>query len=363
MRCPPKGYVPLTSSILAFLGLAIIWILTQPMGPKGLPSKRYLHFKAFDLIPVSLDGNWTLHDIQRRSNVPKIVKIRHMDDYPAFPSFINDQSITHLDHNWAGNASASSNLLIFNRVQETEYSAVQENLNNLKRSENLFTVWNDSVTHSLSIAEELKFAQSRHFQYPGPHFFEGHFYFVDLASHGVKTQPIWINFVRDPVERIVSNFYSNRSPKRWFLAKQKPPNDYFVKNFDACVLSHDPECQFRPGQYREQQLTYFCGNSPICREIGNHQALAMAKINVERFYSVVGLTSEMGPSLKLLSAKLPKFFQNVTSMEDELKHINHKPYKMPLPGVRRKLTSKLVLEMEFYEFIRQRLGRQLREGL
>lgn len=129
------------------------------------------------------------------------------------------------------------------------------------------------------------------------------------------------------------------------------------------MLSHDPECQFQSGQYREQQLTYFCGNSPYCREIGNRQALAVAKFNVERFYLVVGLTSEIELTLKLLSAKLPKFFQNVTSLGDGFKHINHTPYKMPLPGVRRKLISKLTLEMEFYDFVRQRLARQLRVAI
>ena len=46
-----------------------------------------------------------------------------------------------------------------------------------------------------------------------PVLFDRHFYFFSFDSFGVKVD--WINMIRDPVERFVSNFHFMRSPGRW----------------------------------------------------------------------------------------------------------------------------------------------------
>ena len=76
-------------------------------------------------------------------------------------------------------------------------------------------------------------------------------------------------------------------------SQRKPPfhdfQSWFNKSIESCILSGDPECSMSPGiHHREQQLTFFCGNSPECRRIGSRRALMAAMENVEKWYSVVG---------------------------------------------------------------------------
>ena len=48
---------------------------------------------------------------------------------------------------------------------------------------------------------------------------------------------------RDPVERIVSNYFYVRSPARWRGREVSPSQAWFLKNIDDCVRSNDVECQ------------------------------------------------------------------------------------------------------------------------
>ena len=73
-----------------------------------------------------------------------------------------------------------------------------------------------------------------------PLVFDRHFYIFDIEKHGLNVE--LINMVRDPVDRIVSNYYFVRSTRRWKTREVVPPASWFTKNFNKCVLSNDPEC-------------------------------------------------------------------------------------------------------------------------
>ena len=57
----------------------------------------------------------------------------------------------------------------------------------------------------------------------------------------------------------------------------------------------------------EQQLTYFCGSAPECRQIGNEKALKLAKYNAEMYYSVIGVTEHMRISLAIFEEYFPRY--------------------------------------------------------
>jgi hypothetical protein len=61
-----------------------------------------------------------------------------------------------------------------------------------------------------------------------------------------------------------------------------------------------------PEYLTEQQLTYFCGSAPECRQLGNLQALNMAKYNAEKYYSVIGLNENFDLSFALMELYLPR---------------------------------------------------------
>lgn len=88
--------------------------------------------------------------------------------------------------------------------------------------------------------------------------------------------PIYINLVRDPVERVISWFYYVRAP--WYYVERKrafpdlplPDPQWLKKDFETCVLTGDPECVYTQGAQREgigdhrRQTLFFCGHEPDC---------------------------------------------------------------------------------------------------
>ena len=126
-------------------------------------------------------------------------------------------------------------------------------------------------------ADEVNLAKflARHSK---PLVFDRHFYSLDWSQH--KLEANLINMVREPMDRIVSQFHYLRSNKRWSWRKKKPPSVWFQKDFNACVLGGDPECQIGGGG-QDMQLTYFCGSSIQCSNSSSPQALQMAKYNAE----------------------------------------------------------------------------------
>ena len=72
--------------------------------------------------------------------------------------------------------------------------------------------------------------------------FDKHMYFCDLSRYDSQIQVNWINIVRDPIERYISNFYYNRMPKRWNHTQSSPDQDWFDKDLSECILFPDVEC-------------------------------------------------------------------------------------------------------------------------
>ena len=82
------------------------------------------------------------------------------------------------------------------------------------------------------------------------------------------------------------------------------------------------DMQISPLIYREQQLTYFCGQAIECRQFGNKWALQLAKYNVEQHYSVIGVTEEYNATLALFEAVHPEFFKHASDIVKKGQLIN-----------------------------------------
>ena len=65
--------------------------------------------------------------------------------------------------------------------------------------------------------------------------------------------PIYVNMVRDPVERVISWYYYVRAP--WYFVERKrafpdlplPNPNWLRKDYDTCVRRGDKECQYIEG--------------------------------------------------------------------------------------------------------------------
>ena len=48
--------------------------------------------------------------------------------------------------------------------------------------------------------------------YSTPFSYERHLYYIDFSDYNVSKAPIYINLIRDPIDRIISDFFYRREP-------------------------------------------------------------------------------------------------------------------------------------------------------
>lgn len=106
-------------------------------------------------------------------------------------------------------------------------------------------------------------------------FYIRHINWIDFDEFDLP-KPIYINMVRDPVERVISWFYYARSSYKNAVEYRKMPNkrikpaSWYKKNFNDCVRSGDPECQYVPHTVKDivpnfkRQSLFYCGHHDDC---------------------------------------------------------------------------------------------------
>ncbi|XP_044570412.1 heparan sulfate 2-O-sulfotransferase pipe [Drosophila ananassae] len=162
-------------------------------------------------------------------------------------------------------------------------------------------------------------------------------------------QPIYINLVRDPVERVISWFYYKRTP--WNSVKMFEITGKFQnRSHYFSVL-----CRFNVSIDRVI----------LSRPFNTPAAIAKAKQNVERDYSVVGSWEDVNVTLTVLEHYIPRFFKGVTDLYYEpevglaFKKMNTNHWKPKISErIKRIMRANFTQEYDFYHFVKQRLYRQ-----
>merc|ERR1719474_783183 len=149
-----------------------------------------------------------------------------------------------------------------------------------------------------------------------------HFNYLSFERFGLPT-PVYVNLVRDPLERVISFFYYRRAG--WNIVERikafpdepLPDPEFLRKDYETCVLEGDPECSYikgsispetETGDHRRQVMNY-CGQEIECASWDSMYALNKAKENVMNHYVVVGLVEMWEETLEVLEHKVPFFFQ------------------------------------------------------
>ncbi len=224
-----------------------------------------------------------------------------------------------------------------------------------------------------------------------PFAFLKHQNFFNFSEFGYQS-PIYINFVRHPVERMISWYYYIRAP--WYLFEETTNSDNTTRvdkkdnllklreyktNFEDCFRRKQKGCHVEENfsvhnnpwmPDMASQMTFFCGHGPQCDAFNSKRMLDIAKSNVEKHFAVVGVLEDWDMSLEVLEAYVPRFFaeaREAYATNEEIRHVNKNIYKPKTEkAVKRELAAKMGRELEFYYFCRQRLKRQywaLKDGL
>lgn len=222
---------------------------------------------------------------------------------------------------------AHQQLLFFNRVPKVGSQTFMELLRRLS-IRNEFTFHRDAVqrveTIRLAPPQQQELAEMIA-ELPTPSVYVKHVCYTNFTRYNLPT-PIYVNLVRDPIERVISWYYYVRAP--WYYVERKqafpdlplPDPRWLRKDFETCVMRGDRECTYNYGETHEgigdhrRQSLFFCGHDQECTPFNTEGALERAKYAVESQYAVVGVLEDFNTTLTVLEKYIPRFFGGATSV-------------------------------------------------
>uniref|UniRef100_A0A3Q3EPU2 Heparan sulfate 2-O-sulfotransferase 1 n=1 Tax=Labrus bergylta TaxID=56723 RepID=A0A3Q3EPU2_9LABR len=204
-------------------------------------------------------------------------------------------------------------VIIYNRVPKTASTSFTNIAYDLC-GKNHYHVLHINTTKNnpvMSIQDQVRFVKNvTEWREMKPAFYHGHVSFLDFTKFGVKRKPIYINVIRDPIERLVSYYYFLRfgDDYRPGLRRRKQGDK---KTFDECVSAGGSDCA---PEKLWLQIPFFCGHYSECWNVGSQWALEQAKYNLVNEYMLVGVTEELEDFVMMLEAALPRFFRGATDL-------------------------------------------------
>jgi heparan sulfate 2-O-sulfotransferase HS2ST1 len=248
-------------------------------------------------------------------------------------------------------------VVIYNRVPKTgstSFAGIAYEL----CVRNKFNVLHLNVTknnHVLSVSDQMRFVNNiTNWHSKKPSLYHGHVAYLEFTRFGISQRPIYINLVRDPLDRLVSYYYFLRHGDdfRPHLKRRRSGNK---ETFDECVAKDGEDCD---PENLWMQIPFFCGHAAECWIPGNRWALEQAKQNLINNYLVVGVTEELGDFVAVLEATLPRFFAGATELYNSGRksHLRKTFNKViPREDTIRKIQDSDVWKMEndFYHYVKE----------
>ncbi|CAH1782997.1 unnamed protein product [Owenia fusiformis] len=191
-----------------------------------------------------------------------------------------------------------------------------------------------------------------------------HLQFIDFEDFGFHN-PIYINMVRDPMNRTISSFYYRRrkrveAPSLYSeIARNRTLDECMeVEGMSKCLVTNSSKDNiFNPVSL---YVSWFCGQHEECR-MNRDYAMARAKRNIIKYYRAVGITEEFRQSLELLEATLPSYFQGAVRRYDEMPKKNVNMNKLQYPTrTEKEIRYWLKDDYEMYNFIKERFYKVLK---
>lgn len=216
----------------------------------------------------------------------------------------------------------------------------------------------ENLNRRLTLVQQIDFVTFVE-RVKAPFVYHQHVRFVDFRRFAA-TQPYYINLIRDPLKRLVSQYYFRRfgdgrkEKRRGF----KGTAQEFNQTFDECVLNKSPECTDTRKMFA--LIPYFCGQQAACSR-PTQWALRQAKLNVVNNYLVVGILEEFKEFLIVLEKILPAFFGGAVdtwrspgpTLKTKMAQTETNYKKEPSPSVVKIVRQYLQLEYQFYDFVKE----------
>ncbi|XP_071812196.1 uronyl 2-sulfotransferase-like isoform X2 [Apostichopus japonicus] len=195
-----------------------------------------------------------------------------------------------------------------------------------------------------------------------PSFVRGHAMYTECKG---GPEIVYINTVRDPVERVISNYYFDLFGDT--AAKNASHGgDNWPETIDECLKMTSHTCNDAITYYTKVTLRQFCGMDERCK-IVNEWTLSRAKRNLQQ-YTIVGLSSEIGTTIKALQILLPDMFKDVDiyalysrHQNDSIAFTKTNVKHSPRPETIKLLRERMDLQYEFFDYVKTRYSKLKRD--
>ncbi|XP_030848101.1 heparan sulfate 2-O-sulfotransferase 1 isoform X1 [Strongylocentrotus purpuratus] len=229
-----------------------------------------------------------------------------MDDIPTKP-IVNTRTTQARTSSWTGprfgqTVKGMKHIIIMNDVPRTGSRLLY------RAALNAFDYnWTSVTDHLVRIEYEKKNIEEVQ-QLKPPAFVHGHTSFYPYTDIW-ENPPIYINFMREPIARMESNFYYER-----FGDYAQDPSIHHNDNLtlEQCVNKGLVWC----GPWWNWHIL-FCGYESLC-QTDHAWSLEKAKENIDQHYTFIGITEEFETSLQIIERLVPDLLGGLLKAYKEL---------------------------------------------
>ena len=191
-------------------------------------------------------------------------------------------------------------VVFYNRIGKSGSRTIIYMVNRLAQTLNYTSSHSSDYSNDHPSNEEMQEEMKKISELKAPAFYNRHIHFLDFKKFGYK-EPIYINMVRDPIERFQSQYnYIKYGDGESEVKDPRPEwpdiNECVTKRVGVCATNF----MFYIGMY-------FCGFDPVC-ESPSEARVRLAKKHIDENFVFIGVTEEMDKSLMLLQKMLPEYF-------------------------------------------------------
>ncbi|CAH1778964.1 unnamed protein product [Owenia fusiformis] len=324
---------------------------------------------------------WTGH--AKEVNRPVPVKRVYIVKNKGLSSYIEPRSKVNLHLKGFRKNDRNENLLMYSKASKcgsTTLLAVMTTACEYSGKYNLTHILPvPEISELTTVAEKQNYALTQ-LQDKRPTIVVGHFSFFDFIELGFK-QPLFIDIVRDPVERWISNFYYYRSSEihiKRLNFTEGETNQTFeecyqmwkkktgcsgknIKQTVACLKEKPAKGCLRFKVYHSYYSFWFSGKYSTNRSLISS---ANAKSNIEKYYAFVGLTEHFNETVRAMERVLPRFTDELSRAYNahRVVQVKNRSLRKARPSNKTIAVMKEYLadDYDFYKFISQRFYRHLK---
>ena len=279
-------------------------------------------FLVIQLFNLGFDKHKRLNTFEEKPKIQKLfdnyqLREQLQSSLPTSPfQVINKEVLDFVQHskhyrNYCS-LQPTPKLIFYNRIGKAGSSSLLTWMYQIKHETNSFEQIN--YEGKLGNDEHLKNEQEFVFQFykqystQRPTVFERHVHYVNFSYYNFP-QPTYLNMVREPAARYISQFYFWKSLNSTFGDEVRQLN-YSIEDCLA-YQKIDPKGRYGCPSFNYQTL-YFCGHDERCVYPVDETTFQLAKKNLLDHYEFVAVLEQFNMSTTLLQRIFPVYFASYT---------------------------------------------------